>query len=177
LNKVPNDLIPVGKIIKPHGIKGQIKFRLFNEESSLLSADSDVWLKEDTDQRLKFFKIFSVYYHSLQPIIKFDNVDDRNKALELRGFTIYMSRSLFPNKKENEIYVVDFIGCTVYDIEKKNIGIVQDVSHFPGNNNVISVKNGEDEFLIPIRMDLIKLFDVKKKKIVMDIIDGLVNEI
>ena len=38
------------------------------------------------------------------------------------------------------------------------------------------VENDLEEFLIPIKMDLIKLFDVKKKYIVMDIIDGLVEK-
>ena len=88
---------------------------------------------------------------------------------------MYMSRALFPSNKENEIYVIDFINCNVYDLKENFIGIVKDVSHFPGGNNVIIVENNEKEFLIPIRMDLIKLFDVKKKNIVMDIIDGLVE--
>ena len=28
---MPNDLIPIGKIIKPYGIKGQIKFKFYND--------------------------------------------------------------------------------------------------------------------------------------------------
>ena len=37
------------------------------------------------------------------------------------------------------------------------------------------IKNGDKEFLVPIRNDLIKLFDVDERYVVVEIIDGLVN--
>ena len=49
MNNFPGDLIPIGKIVKPHGIKGQIKLKLYNEKSSLLVKDTIVWLKKEIE--------------------------------------------------------------------------------------------------------------------------------
>ena len=56
MNKLPNDLIPLGKIIKPHGIKGQIKFKPYNEDSNLLNQNMVIWLKNGKSDSFKFLK-------------------------------------------------------------------------------------------------------------------------
>ena len=53
MSKFPNDLIPLGKIIKPYGIKGQIKFKPFNQNSSILIRNSIVWLKKEDKKNKK----------------------------------------------------------------------------------------------------------------------------
>ena len=177
MNKIPDDLIPIGKIIKPYGVKGQIKFKPYNESSNVLKKDINVWLKkkDDKDLDFQFFKIDSINYTSLQPIIKFNQFNNRDEALELRDYILYISRSLF-NDSEDIIYFVDFIGCKIYDDNKSFIGIAKDILHFKENNHVMIVQNESKEFMIPIRNDLIKLFDVKKKCVIIEIIDGLVDK-
>ena len=54
MNNFPDDLIPLGMIIKPHGIKGQIKFKPYNENSSILCKNMEVWLKESKNDNLSF---------------------------------------------------------------------------------------------------------------------------
>ena len=178
MNNFPKDLIPVGKIIKPYGIKGEVKFKPYNENSDLLIQDSIVWLKQENNQSLdfKFFKISSINYNSLFPTIQFNEINDRDKALEFRDYIVYVSRSIFP-KDKNEIYFVDFIGCNIYDNNKSFIGIVKDIVHFKGNNHNMIIQNESKEFMIPVRNDLIKLFDVDEKYIIIEIIDGLIDNV
>ena len=177
MNKIPDDLIPIGKIIKPYGVKGQIKFKLYNENSNVLKKNINVWLKKKDDQGLdfQFFKIDSINYTSLQPIIQFNQFNNRDRALEIRDYILYVSRSLF-NNSEDSIYFVDFIGCKIYNDNKSFIGIAKDILHFKGNNHIMIIQNESKEFMIPIRNDLIKLFDVNKKCVTIEIIDGLVDE-
>ena len=177
MNNLPNDLVSLGKIIKPHGIRGQIKFKPYNQDSSILIKNMEVWLKKENCSSLdfKFFKINSISYEALHPIIKFNKINDRNEAIELRDYVLYVSRSSFPDIENDDIYFIDLIGCKIYDENKKFIGIAKDIAHFPGNNHVIIVEDESKEFMIPINNDLVKLFDVDEKYIVIDIIDGLVN--
>tara|TARA_Y100000994_G_scaffold161052_1_gene132259 strand:+ start:280 stop:807 length:528 start_codon:yes stop_codon:yes gene_type:complete len=174
LNKLPNDLIPLGKIIKPHGIKGQIKFKPYNEDSNLLNQNMVIWLKNGKNDSFKFFKINSVSYSSLHPIIKLDKINDRNQAIELRDYVVYVSRQLFPQIND-DIYFVDLIGCEVYDTNKKFIGIAKDIAHLPGNHHVVILELDSEEFMIPINDYLLKLFDIEKKHVIIDVMDGLVN--
>ena len=174
MNKIPDDLIPLGKIIKPYGIKGQIKFKPYNENSSILKKGVYVWLRKEENFDFQFFKINSINYNSLNPIIQFNELDNRDKALEIRQYTLYISKSIL-SKNGNEIYFVDFIGCKVYDQSESFIGTAEDILHFKGGNHVMVIKNGDKEFLVPIRNDLIKLFDVDERYVIVEIIDGLVN--
>ena len=178
MNNCPNDLIPIGRVVKPHGIKGQIKIRFYNESSKVLEKDSEIWLKKKDDRNsdFKFFKIGNINYNSLDPIVTLINIDNRSNALEIKDCIIYFSRLLFSNKdKEDSIYFVDFIGCKIYDSNKTFVGIAKDIVHFPGNNHVMIIEGESKEFMIPIQTDLIKLFDVNEKYVVIDIIDGLIN--
>ena len=174
MNKIPDDLISIGKIVKPYGIKGQIKFKPYNEKSNILKKGTHVWLKKEENFDFQFFKIGSINYNSLNPIIQFDELDNRNDALEIRQYVLYISKSILSNNR-NEIYFVDFIGCKVYNHNKSFIGVAEDVLHFKEDNHVMVIRNESKEFLIPIRNDLIKLFDVDKKYVIIEIIDGLVN--
>ena len=173
MSNLPDDLIPLGKIIKPHGIKGQVKFKPYNQDSSILIKNMMVWLKKEED--LMFFKISSISYNSLHPIIKFNDVNDRNEAVKFRNYILCVSRSSFPNTKKDDIYFVDLIGCKVNDRHEKFIGIAKDIAHFSEDNHILIVENDSKEFMIPINNDLMKFFDVNEKYIVIDIIDGLLN--
>ena len=173
MNKLLNDLVSIGKIIKPYGIKGQIKFKLYNERSKVLKKGIHVWLEKEED--FQFFKIDSINYNSSHPIIKLNKFNSRDKAEKFRECVLYVSKTILPND-ENEIYFIDFIGCEIYDQNKSFIGIAKDVLHFKENNHVMIIQNKNKEFLIPIRNDFIKLFDVDKKCVVIEIIDGLVDK-
>ena len=50
MSNFPDDLISLGKVVKPHGVKGLIKFKPYNQNSSILSKDMIVWFsKENND--------------------------------------------------------------------------------------------------------------------------------
>ena len=86
MNNCPNDLIPIGRVVKSHGIKGQIKIRFYNESSKVLEKDSEIWLKKKDDRNsdFKFFKIGNINYNSLDPIVTLINIDNRSNALEIK---------------------------------------------------------------------------------------------
>ena len=163
--------------MKPHGIKGQIKFKPYNRDSSILMKNMIVWLKKESDNSLdfKFFEISSISYNSLHPIIKLSKINSRNEAIELRDYILYISRSIFPEVSSDEIYIVDLIGCEIYNRNRKFVGIAKDIVHFSGKNDVVIVQYQSEEFMIPINNDLVKLFDVNEKYVIIDIADGLVD--
>ena len=41
---VPNDLVPIGKILKAHGLLGEVKAFLYNVDSDSLKPAIDIWL-------------------------------------------------------------------------------------------------------------------------------------
>ena len=47
---IPKDLIPIADVVKPKGLKGELKVFLYNKNSKTLKNNINVWIKLDTDK-------------------------------------------------------------------------------------------------------------------------------
>ena len=164
-------LVSIGELIKPHGIKGELKILLFNEESKSLKNDQIVFLKNSKDSFFKY-KIENVIYSMKKNRIKFFEIDSIDSADKLRGYTLSISRSDFPELEEDEYYLNDLIGYTLLDKTNNNYGCVDDTFHFPAND-VLSVSLNDKEYLIPIIDDIILDIDHDSRLIIINPISGL----
>ena len=166
-------LVSIGELIKPHGIKGELKVLFFNKESKSLKVNQIIFLK---DRKNKFYeyKIEKVAYSIKKNRIKFFEIDSIDSADKLRGFVLNISRSDFPKLKKDEYYLNDLIGYTLFDESDNNHGNVNNVLHFPAND-VLVVSLNDKEYLIPIIDDIILNINHKSKTIIIDPILGLFN--
>ena len=110
-------LIPFGKFIKPHGIKGELKLLLYNKDSNILSNMIKIWVSLNDE----------FYYYSLESIkgtkdiiVKFSQINDRGKANLLSGKEFFISRDNFPNLDKKNFYLVDIIKFKVFDEKKES---------------------------------------------------------
>ena len=135
-NHVPVDLVPLGKIVKPHGILGEVKIRLFNSESQTLKVGQSVWV----GLRGKDHEPYVIERLSLQSEksrLKFKNINDRNSAELLRNFTLSVCRDELPETVDEEFYLIDLIGFNVVDQTGQQVGKVSDIMESPANDILI----------------------------------------
>ena len=160
----------MGKIIKPHGVKGSFKVFLYNRNTKNIDIGNKVWICIENE-----YYSYIIEYASLKaskPYIKissYNSIEDLDRILNLE---IFILREDLPKLDEDENYVFDFIGCKVYKENKIYLGIAIDVLCH-SKQNVLIVKKDQKEFLVPIVNDFIKFFDIKKKEIIINPIEGL----
>ncbi len=164
-------LIHIGEIIKPHGIKGYLKFFLYNENSDILFDNKIVYL-ENKKNRLKL-EIENINFVSSIPLIKFIDIDSREEASKYRKFRIGLYENTF-KKNDNELYLFDFINCDIY-FDEDCIGLVKNVVTFSGNDLLLVESSDGKEHYVPINKKLIKFFDIEDRKLVINKIDGLLD--
>ena len=170
-NKIaPNDLIPIGKILKAHGLFGEVKVFLYNIDSESLKPEVDVWLKIKNE-----FITFEIENIKNNKLIKFKNVNDRDNAELLNGKKIHLSRSFFPMLKEDDFYLTDIVGFNVNDSNGKNYGFVLDIIKLPTNDSILFNYNNE-EIIIPIIDDFIELFDFKNRTLIIKNFEGFLTK-
>ena len=162
----------MGKILKPRGLNGQLWVAVYNEKNSVLESGVSIWISSK-DGEVVHRVIDSINLFSSKSLIKFKDCYSRNDVEEFVGSKFSISRSLFPVLKDDEVYLVDLIGFTVYDKSKLKIGMVNDTISLP-NQNIIIVNSKDGEVMIPFVDAHIKLFDKKEKRIIIDSIEGLV---
>ena len=164
--------ISVGKITKPHGVKGFLKFLLYNGDSKVLLNKDFLFVGKD----LKSIKlnVEKLNLNSTILLVKFFDINDRDSAENYRDYEIYIHRSeLIEN--ENDLFLVDLIGCDLYFDDNK-VGPVLDIVSYSGND-LLKVLNSttNKEHLIPINKELVKLFDIEGRKLVIKTIEGILD--
>ena len=161
MNSFPDDLIPLGKIIKPHGVKGELKVFLYNDRSSTLKEGLYIWFKLDE----KFVKYSVINLRGVtkkSQILKIKEVDTFDKAMIISKKEFFVSRNDFEELDENSFYLNDLIGCDVFDEKNQSLGKILDVLNFPAND-VLLISYEDKEIMVPFVEDFILLFDLDNR--------------
>ncbi len=161
MNSFPDDLIPLGKIIKPHGVKGELKVFLYNDRSSTLKEGLYIWFKLDE----KFVKYSVINLRGVtkkSQILKIKEVDTFDKAMLISKKEFFVSRNDFEELDENSFYLNDLIGCDVFDEKNQSLGKILDVLNFPAND-VLLISYEDKEIMVLFVEDFILLFDLDNR--------------
>jgi 16S rRNA processing protein RimM len=173
-NKAPSDLVCIGKIVKSHGLRGEVKILLFNAESEALEKGKVIWIQTINSEQPVQFIIESVKLNSVHSRIKLKGVDFRDEADKLHGLEFSISRSEFPILDEEEFYLVDLIGFSIQDENGKIIGNVSDIVNLPSNDSIVVEVDGKEIF-IPILDDFCTLFDFENEMVYVKNIEGFLS--
>jgi 16S rRNA processing protein RimM len=167
------ELIPVGKIIGTHGIKGQMKLNSYSGNADSLSAARSVTLRSPKGS-LRELTLQSFNANSGKFIIGFKEFDDINLVESFQGYEICLKRGQLPALDDDEYYWSDLIGLKVITEDGTLLGTVADIFE-TGSSDIYVVKNEEREYLIPAIGDVIKDIDPVGGKIIVTPIDGLLD--
>lgn len=166
-------LIPVGKIIGTHGIKGLLKVHSFSGNLESLQSSKTVTVKS-TRGVLSQFGLKSVVPHAGKLMVGLHGLDDINLVEPLVGSEICLMRSQLPEPEDNEYYWCDLIGLQVCTVDGRELGSVSEIFQ-TGSNDVYVVQGGEREYLIPAIADVISSIDMKNGRILVTPLEGLLE--
>lgn len=166
-------LIPVGKIIGTHGIKGMLKVHSFSGNLESLQAAHTVTLKSK-EGKLQEFGIKSVTPHAGKLMIGLKGLDDINLVLPLVGSEICLLRSQLPKPEDNEYYWCDLIGLTVTTVDGIELGTIADIFE-TGSSDIYVVRGAEREYLIPAIADVISSVDLEGGRMLVTPLEGLLD--
>ncbi|MBU2916582.1 MAG: 16S rRNA processing protein RimM [Psychrosphaera sp.] len=166
------ELILVGKIGAPYGIKGWFKINAYTEISEGI-FDYSPWFITLNGQQHQV-KAVNGRRHNKGLIAKFDNVESRDDAEAWLHGEIYVAASQLPELAGDEFYWRDLNGMTVKAINGYDLGIVSGLME-TGSNDVLVVdakRNdafGKTERLIPyIQDDVIISVNKEENTITVD---------
>ena len=165
--------ITIGRIGRPHGLYGEVSIIPLTDNPDRFSLLSTVTLVLNNDDSRQV-EIEKVQNRGSKITLKFARVDDRTSAEELRGAYIEIPIEACLPLEENTFYVFDLIGLDVITVDEDYIGKVTEVLSLPAND-VYVVQNKESEFLIPAISDVVKKIDIDGGKIVIELMDGLLE--
>lgn len=125
----PVDLIAVGRISGPWGVRGHVRVQSYSapDESVLLSI-RDWWLVPAVaGADALALRVANSRVHGGDIVVQFSGIDDRNLVEPWRGFEVHVRHADFPACETDEFYWRDLIGCTVVNRGGEVIGQVRDL--------------------------------------------------
>ena len=163
-NSYKFNLIPIGKVTRPHGVKGEVRIYRYNPNSTLLFEIDHIWIrKEDTFIK---YKIQSSRLHQKLVLVKLDKINDRTEAELLRDHEVYVKKSQLPPLKDDEFYIIEIMNSKVYNLEGKYFGILKEIYDTPLYTvGVVSKKNYEID--IPLIPEYIAEFIKEENKLII----------
>ena len=162
----------MGRLLKPRGLKGELRAAIFNEHSLSLKVGTEIWLKKEEEYFSR--KIETIKMAGEKSCIRLSGCNTLEDAKKVQGSGFFLPRDEFEPIGENEHYLVDMIGSQVMNENQKLLGSVTDVLTMPAQN-IIVVETGENEILIPYVDAHIVLFEKQKKNLIVKDVAGLIN--
>jgi 16S rRNA processing protein RimM len=167
------DVFPIGKIIKPHGIEGEM---LFEFKTAVFDTEDAEFLLFDMDGILIPFFIESYRFTSEKSaLIHLEDVETDEKARIFSGKTVYMPNDFLEKIHPEDAGTDYFIGFDVTDEHGQKLGTVIEIDESTQNMLFVLRTGNDGELLIPANDDLVQKIDHDNRMLHLKLPEGLLD--
>jgi 16S rRNA processing protein RimM len=168
-----DDLMVMGRIIAPYGVKGWVKVHAYTDDKATLLDHAAWWIRPHAGSAAKGgwreFAVVASREHGASLVAQLIGIDDRETAAVLKGADVGVPRSMLPAAEENEIYYSDLVGLEVTNRQGLRLGRVSKVQDF-GAHPVLCITDEATagERMIPFVAAYVDSVDVVAGRIDVD---------
>ncbi len=163
----------IGYILKPQGLKGELKVESVTPYLERFNRLDRVYLQ--LKEKKQTYSIENVRISDRFVYLKFTEINSRNDADLLRTAEVLIEEKDLIQPAQDEYFIHDLIGCQVISENNDVIGVLSDVIQM-SSNDVYVLKNGEGiEILIPATKEIVKRVNVGQKQIIIHVLEGLLE--
>ena len=169
--------MPLAEVMRPHGVRGELRLRPYNRDSDLLLELDDVCVRFP-DGKEEEVSVDGARRANDAILLKLHSVDDRDRADELRGALICALRTDFPPLDPGEFYACDLEGALVVvdegDGQGRELGRVRALRSYP-STDVLEVDAGDGgrPWEVPLVDAVVRSVDVEAHLITLGTLEGV----
>ena len=166
----------VGRVGRPHGIRGELVIGVRTDEPDLrFAVGATVDITPTPGQHS--LTVASARWHSGQLLVAFAGITDRTEAAELTGSWLSVDSSQLPETGDpDEFRDHELIGLSVRTCAGDPVGVVTDVLHYGQDLLVVRRPDGPGgECLVPFVKAIVPEVDLRAGVVVIDPPPGLLD--
>ncbi len=165
----PPETLAVGRVVRPHGVRGVLRIEAYSAAIGELQAGSQVFLGPDGVPAT----VTSSHAQARGYLLSLRECHDRESAEKWRGAEVRVPVDAVSPLPEGTYYHGDILGLAVVSSDSENLGQVVDILQ-TGANDVYVVRDAENhELLLPAIAAVIREIDLASGRLVVDLIPGL----
>lgn len=165
------DLVAVGRISGPHGIRGELKVESLTDFPERFLPGSPLLLVTPAGE-VRETRVVSSRVHKGRYLLFLEGVEDRTVAERIRGGFLKVTQEDLTPLPGGQYYQFELIGLSVVTEEGRALGEVREV--LPTGGNLVLVVGGKGrEILLPYIDDVVKQVDLEGKRVTVHLLEGL----
>ena len=157
----PSQFIQVGKLGRPKGTKGLLRFHSFLNDDRDINKFKDFYLDNAEQIAIKL-----VSFDKKSPLVILNNFTNRNDIEKFVNQKVYLEKNKLEPTQENEFYFHELEGLDVLNQSEEIVGKVSSVVNFGAGDllEVHFVKSQKNEFFRFTKENFPSV-NIKEKKI------------
>lgn len=162
----------VGRIIAPHGVRGELKVEVQTDFPQRFQPGAPIWLQDEAEP----MHVVIARAQGNFLLVRFDAIPTRIEAELLRDRLLLVPRSLAMPLPEGEYYSDDLQGLAVTTSDGDELGVLVDV-WWTNANEVYVVEGPWGEILLPAIADVVQEVDLQNRRMLVKLLPGLAPQI
>lgn len=166
------EFLLIGKLRRPHGVRGEISMEIYTDFPERLRAGVTVYVGEEHIP----YQVRSRRSVHAGLLISFKGIDTPEAAVQLRNTFVYVRTADRPALPEGEYYHHEIIGLQVVSDEGQPLGELVEVLSYPANDVYVVRPTTGQEILIPALRSVILDVDLDAGEMHVHLLPGLLPE-
>jgi len=161
----PESLVAIGKVLKPHGVRGEIRVQILTDFPERFHETPEVHLVSPEGSVLPK-KVEAVRFHSAWVLVKLAGIQDPESAAKFRGWLVSVPETELVELESDEYWHFQLEGLEVRDESGTVLGRLEEVLQTPGHD-LYSVRGPSGEVLIPAVAEFVVSVDLEAGQMVV----------
>lgn len=167
------EFVAVGKLRRPHGIRGEIVLTLWTEFPERLGSGVNVFVGKDYQQ----VKIRSTRWHREDMLVTFEGYQTPEEVGVFRNKVVFVRAEDLPPLEDDEVYLHQLFGLRVIrDDDKTVLGTIVEIIETGANDVIVVQREDGKEVLLPYIDSVVLFIDTRKREMLVHLLPGLLPE-
>ncbi|HEX9337779.1 MAG TPA: ribosome maturation factor RimM [Pseudonocardiaceae bacterium] len=168
----------VGRVVKPHGIRGELMVDVSTDSAELRFAVGAVLFVTSRDGSVsRTLTVTAARPHSGRLLVYFEGVADRDAAEALRGAVLSANPAdLPPIDDPDEFYDHQLEGLDAVTVAGATIGTVREIMHGAGGELLVVDRTDGGQALVPFVREIVPEVDLAGRRVLVDPPPGLLDD-
>ena len=155
------DLFPIGRVVKPHGVRGKVKVDYFGEDLSQFHSYRIIFIQDPGGRPIPH-EVLEATPQPPRLILHLKDIQALEEAKALTGKEIFIQKGSLPHLPEGEYYWNEILGMEVETEEGRRLGSVKEIFS-TGANDVYVIRGGKREIFLPAIEAVVRSIDRAKR--------------
>ncbi|MGW1676761.1 ribosome maturation factor RimM [Saccharopolyspora sp. NPDC002376] len=172
------ETLAVGRIVRPHGVRGELVVEVLTDSPELRFAPGSVLGTQRRGKgRGQNLIVAAARPHAGRLLLRAEGVDGREAAEDLRGVTLTVTTDVLePIEDPDEFHDHELVGLRAVQVSGDEVGEVSEIVHTPAGELLVLRTADDREVLVPFVAEIVPEIDLAAGKLVIDPPEGLLDE-